>query len=68
MGYVGLWEILLILIVILILFGPKRLPQLAKAMGEAWAQFKQASETPPLAKAKPVKKTAKPTKGTKVKG
>jgi TatA/E family protein of Tat protein translocase len=35
---------LLILIVVLIFFGPKRLPDLAKSLGKGLAEFKKASE------------------------
>lgn len=38
----GFWEIVLIVIVILVLFGPKRIPELAKALGRANYEFKKA--------------------------
>ena len=40
----GLTEIALILIVILILFGGKRIPELAKALGKAQYEYKKAKE------------------------
>ena len=38
----GFWEIVLIVIVILVLFGPKRIPELARALGHANYEFKKA--------------------------
>ncbi len=40
----GLTEIALILVVILILFGGKRIPELAKALGKAQYEYKKAKE------------------------
>lgn len=42
---IGFTEILLILVVVLLLFGSKRIPELAKAMGKAAYEFKNAKET-----------------------
>ncbi|WP_455367334.1 Sec-independent protein translocase subunit TatA/TatB [[Eubacterium] cellulosolvens] len=44
MAFVGPWEIALILVVVFILFGPKRLPELAKGIGEAMRNYREASE------------------------
>lgn len=41
---IGLQEMLVILVVVLIFFGPKRLPDLAKSLGKGIAEFKKASE------------------------
>lgn len=40
----GLTEIALILVVVLILFGSKRIPELAKALGKAQYEYKKAKE------------------------
>lgn len=40
----GLTEIALILIVVLVLFGGKRIPELAKALGKAQYEYKKAKE------------------------
>ncbi len=40
----GLTEIALILVVILLLFGGKRIPELAKALGKAQYEYKKAKE------------------------
>ncbi len=41
-GTLGIWEILLIVLVIAILFGGKKLPQLGKGLGEGIANFKSS--------------------------
>lgn len=40
----GGWEILLLLAVVLLLFGAKRLPELAKGLGKSIKEFKKASD------------------------
>lgn len=35
------WELIIVLVIVLILFGANRLPQLAKGMGESIRNFKQ---------------------------
>ena len=40
----GTSELLLILIVALVLFGPRKLPQLSRSLGKSLANFKRASE------------------------
>ena len=44
MAFIGPWEIALILAIVLILFGPKKLPELAKSLGDAIRQYRQASD------------------------
>lgn len=52
---IGMTELLVIMAVALVVFGPKRLPELARSMGRALGEFRQAStdlrqtlsETPP---------------------
>ena len=41
---IGFQEMLIILVVALIVFGPKRLPDLARSLGKGIAEFKKASE------------------------
>lgn len=42
-AFLGGWEIILILAVVLILFGAKKLPELAKGLGQGIREFKKAS-------------------------
>ena len=39
----GPWEIIIIFIVILLVFGGKKLPELAKGLGEGIKEFKKAT-------------------------
>lgn len=42
-GMLGGWEIVLILAVVLILFGAKKLPELARGLGQGIREFKKAT-------------------------
>jgi sec-independent protein translocase protein TatA len=42
---VGPGELALIFIVVLLIFGPKKLPEVGKALGETIQQFKKASKS-----------------------
>jgi TatA/E family protein of Tat protein translocase len=44
-GMAGWSELLLILALALILFGPKRLPEIAEAMGKSIRKFKSATQS-----------------------
>ena len=39
---IGTWEILLIFLVALLLFGAKRIPEIAKSLGKSITEFKRA--------------------------
>ncbi len=41
-GPFGGWEIVIILLIVLIIFGPTKLPQMGQAMGKAIKEFKKA--------------------------
>jgi sec-independent protein translocase protein TatA len=41
---IGLQELLLILVIALLVFGPKRLPELGRALGRAMREFRRASD------------------------
>lgn len=43
-GGLGGWEILLILMVLLIFFGAKRIPELARGLGKGIREFKDATK------------------------
>ena len=44
MGRIGLPEVLLIALVIVVLFGAKKLPEIGSALGKAIREFKKASK------------------------
>ena len=44
MGSLGMTEIVVILVIALIIFGPRKLPELGKTLGKSLAQFRKASE------------------------
>jgi sec-independent protein translocase protein TatA len=41
---IGLPEIIIILVIALLVFGPKKLPELAKSLGKGMAEFKKATD------------------------
>ena len=42
MGGLGMWELLVILMIVVVIFGASRLPQLGKGLGEGIRNFKQS--------------------------
>jgi sec-independent protein translocase protein TatA len=47
MGRIGLTEILLILVVVVLLFGGRKIPELMKGIGQGMKEFKKASKYDP---------------------
>jgi len=43
MGNLGFQEMIIILVVALLVFGPKKLPEIGKSLGKGIAEFKKAS-------------------------
>jgi sec-independent protein translocase protein TatA len=43
MGSIGMPELIIIFLVVLLLFGSKRLPELAKGLGKGMREFKKAT-------------------------
>ncbi|HMJ00608.1 MAG TPA: twin-arginine translocase TatA/TatE family subunit [Gaiellaceae bacterium] len=39
---VSLWEILIVLLVVLLIFGPKRLPEMGRSLGKGMREFKDS--------------------------
>ena len=39
---IGVWEILLLLLVLLLVFGPKRLPEMGRSLGRGMREFKES--------------------------
>jgi len=42
MPNLGVWEILLVLLVLLLVFGPKRLPGMGRSLGRGMREFKES--------------------------
>jgi sec-independent protein translocase protein TatA len=47
MGNLGVTEILLILVVVVLLFGGRKIPELMKGLGQGMKEFKKASQYDP---------------------
>lgn len=43
-GGIGGWELFIIFLIVLLLFGAKRLPEIAKSMGKAINEFKKTKD------------------------
>lgn len=46
MSFIGMQELLVILLIVLLLFGAKRLPEIARALGKAARELKNPSQDP----------------------
>jgi sec-independent protein translocase protein TatA len=44
LGSIGMPELILVFIIALIVFGPKKLPDIGKSLGRGLSEFKKASE------------------------
>lgn len=49
MGKIGMTEIILILLVVVLLFGGRKIPELMKGIGQGMKEFKKASKFDPEA-------------------
>ena len=47
MGKIGLTEIILVLVVVVLLFGGRKIPELMKGIGQGIKEFKKASKFDP---------------------
>lgn len=63
-GKIGIWELLIILVIVLLIFGPKALPKLGKSLGKTIGNFKKGlsededeDEPSPAARAETADKT-----------
>jgi sec-independent protein translocase protein TatA len=39
---IGIWELLILLLVLLVIFGPKRLPEMGRQLGKGMREFKDS--------------------------
>ena len=52
-GWIGPWEIAILLVIVLLVFGPKRLPEMGRSLGRGMREFKNSitgkddDESPP---------------------
>ena len=44
LGMIGPWQVVLIVLVVLILFGGKKIPELMKGLGKGMKEFKAATK------------------------
>jgi sec-independent protein translocase protein TatA len=58
MGDIGFSEILLILLVVVLLFGGRKIPELMKGLGQGIKEFKKASKYDPEEEKTEVKSTS----------
>jgi sec-independent protein translocase protein TatA len=64
---IGIWEILILLLVLLLVFGPKRLPEMGRQLGKGMREFKDSisgsgkDEDEYVSELPPPDPTAKPT-------
>ena len=56
----GPWQIVLVLVIILLLFGSKKLPELAHSLGKSLGEFKKGKEEGDKDTTKPEVTDAKP--------
>ena len=45
-GGFGVWELLIILVIVLVIFGAKKLPEIGGGIGQAISNFKRATNEP----------------------
>jgi len=43
-GNIGPWELILVLVIVLVIFGPGKLPKVGESLGKALNSFKKAKE------------------------
>ena len=68
---IGMQELLIILVIALIVVGPKKLPDLAKSLGRGFAEFKRTADdfrSTMMADASPETSPRPPTISNRVKG
>ena len=64
MGQLGFQELLIIFVIALLVFGPKKLPELGKSLGKGLREFKKATEDLKSSWADQVREVEEPIKET----
>ncbi len=41
-GWIGPWELAILLVIVLLVFGPKRLPEMGRSLGRGMREFKSS--------------------------
>lgn len=44
LGFIGPWQVVLIVAIVLLLFGGKKIPELMKGLGKGMKEFKEATK------------------------
>jgi sec-independent protein translocase protein TatA len=67
-GTIGPMELILILVIALVIFGPRKLPEIGKALGDAIREFKKQTEKigEDVASSKPEPKIEPPAKAAEI--
>jgi len=60
MGHIGLPELLVVLLIVLLFFGAKKLPEISRSLGQAIREFKQAGKETPADPEKQKEDSPKP--------
>jgi sec-independent protein translocase protein TatA len=57
---IGIWEVLILLVVMLLVFGPKRLPEMGRQLGKGMREFKDSvsGKDEPIADDEPIEHEA----------
>jgi len=59
LGFIGPWQIVIILVVVVLLFGGRKIPELMKGIGQGMKEFKKATKGDEAAKDEEEKKLEK---------
>ena len=47
LGFIGPWQVVLIVAIVLLMFGGKKIPELMKGLGKGMKEFKEATKEDP---------------------
>jgi len=67
-GWIGPWELAILLLVVLLVFGPKRLPEMGRSLGKSMREFKDSisgKDEEPAAQLPPPAETTTPPAPTR---